>query len=199
MDMLGRNWAQRGASHDEVSGRMQPFESTDLYVAGFPCTPYSSLHHQSAVFDDPAAAPMYCTFDTLHKVRPKISILENVQGLLRASVWPEIERLLLRLVSDDFSVAVFTGVSPEYFGIPVSRPRVYIVVGDNRRLGPEFQNRLVAILERLARPCELNYVTLVEKYLPHTDVQLAASCHQCTCSVDAECQRLLNRLAAKSV
>lgn len=75
-----------------------------LHSSGFPCTPlhdqnqlpkrasgfdafgvprFSKLHHGSRCFQDPNAAPFFDSISAVNEVRPLVSVMENVVGLLR--------------------------------------------------------------------------------------------------------------------
>ena len=61
----------------------------DVYVCGFPCQPFSTLHHGSRVFRDPKARPFYAMLATIRARLPALAVLENVVGIHRVlgRVW----------------------------------------------------------------------------------------------------------------
>ena len=93
-----------------------------IYVCGFPCTPFSSLHNRTGFFREAAAAPFRHALLTMQKAAPALVIFENVLGLLRVK-----RKLTIRLRQvPGYVFFVFT-LDPRLFGQPMRRPRVYIV------------------------------------------------------------------------
>ena len=82
-----------------------------LYVAGFPCTPFSVLHGNSMLLQDHEARQMYETVERLIEVSPnstfshwlqsQAGILENVLGIRR--VMDEIMTLLVESLPEKLS------------------------------------------------------------------------------------------------
>lgn len=52
----------------------------DVYVAGFPCTPFSTLHVGSRFLDEPDAKQFFAAVDTIRQCSPRLAVLENVLG-----------------------------------------------------------------------------------------------------------------------
>ena len=98
--------------------------AVDIYVCGFPCTPYSSLRaHNTKWFREPAAKPYFQMLTVLRERRPAFALLENVGGLRRLmdKVLRDLERLKWYYV-------LWTMIDSEDFGEPVSRPRCYFML-----------------------------------------------------------------------
>ena len=93
-----------------------------IYVCGFPCTPFSSLHNRTAFFREAAAAPFRHALLTMKTAAPAIAIFENVLGLLRVK-----RQLTARLRRVPGYVFFVLTLDPRLFGQPMRRPRVYIV------------------------------------------------------------------------
>ena len=96
----------------------------DIYVCGFPCTPFSTLRgHSTRLFGEAAAKPYFAMLRVLRDRRPSLAILENVIGINRvmAKVLRDLERLRW------YHVLVLL-IDPQHFGEPVSRPRYYFVL-----------------------------------------------------------------------
>ena len=53
----------------------------DIYVCGFPCKPFSTLHVRSKGFAERAARPFRATVRTISRKLPPVVVLENVSGL----------------------------------------------------------------------------------------------------------------------
>jgi len=109
---------------DMLKRDLRAIPDIDIYVCGFPCTPFSSLRgHATKLLKEPAAKPYFATLVVLRAKRPCLAILENVVGLTRVmpKVLRDLERLrwyhifAMRLDSKDF-------------GEPVPRPRFYFLL-----------------------------------------------------------------------
>ena len=94
----------------------------EVYVAGFPCTPFSRLHNHSKMLRDSNAKQMRQSFAVVRASQPKLVVFENVMGFLRCykSVLPKMRAL-------GYEVFRRT-LCPTHFGEPVSRPRVYFIL-----------------------------------------------------------------------
>lgn len=95
----------------------------NVYVCGFPCTPFSSLHQGSRLFRDPNARPFFAMLATLRQALPQLAILENVLGIRRvmATVWKHLRKLRW------YEVLTFL-IDPADLAEPVRRPRYYFVL-----------------------------------------------------------------------
>jgi site-specific DNA-cytosine methylase len=109
---------------DMLNRDLAAIPDIDVYVNGFPCTPYSMLRrHQTRLLKEPAAKPYFKTLEVLRAKLPAMAVLENVQGIRR--VMPKIKQDLLRLKA--YNVYVID-VDSAMFGEPVARPRVYFLL-----------------------------------------------------------------------
>ena len=102
--------------------------SVDLYVAGFPCQPFSQAG--TRVGFEAAAGNGHLFFhvaDYIRTKRPKAFILENVLGLFsvqQGDCFTEIWQTLCRMV--DYNVH-FQPLNTKDHGVPQNRPRIYFV------------------------------------------------------------------------
>ena len=58
-----------------------PPKSILLYTAGFPCKPFSSLRNSTKLLQDKEARQFWKVTATIREQRPRMVVLENVQGL----------------------------------------------------------------------------------------------------------------------
>ncbi len=103
-----------------------PEGSLHLYAAGFPCTPWSLLHHQSEEWQEKAAKAADSVFEVVECKTPLVFVLENVCGLRkRTAAW----KIFLDKASKHFrGYDVFVlDVCPTQLGHCVRRPRLYMV------------------------------------------------------------------------
>ena len=98
--------------------------NVDIYVCGFPCTPYSMLRaHKTKKFKEAAAKPYFAMLKFLRIKRPPLAVLENVGGL---------RRLLRKVLSDLARLkcyhVIWMMMDSADLGEPVSRPRCYFLL-----------------------------------------------------------------------
>lgn len=97
----------------------------DLYCAGFPCPPWSRLGKGRGAQDERGMVTLQGLLYIATR-RPRAVVLEQVAALLDKShrqVWVFLQQVLRDL---DYDVT-FQIVNTRDYGIPQSRPRVYIV------------------------------------------------------------------------
>lgn len=115
---------EKAVYEDMLRRSVDELPDIDIYVVGFPCTPYSLLRrHQTRLLREPAAKPYFELLRVLRTKRPALAILENVLGL--RSVLPRILRDLKKLRW--YNVVHFV-LDPPQLGEPVSRPRFYFLL-----------------------------------------------------------------------
>lgn len=96
----------------------------DIYVCGFPCTPYSSLRrHSTKLMREAAAKPFFEVVRMITHHRPKMAVLENVMGIV--TVLPKVISCL-RKIPGYFIVVL--PINCADLGQLVSRPRYYFVL-----------------------------------------------------------------------
>ena len=109
---------------DMLSRDLDAVPDVDVYVCGFPCTPYSLLRsHRTKLFKEPAAKPYFAILKLLRHRRPPLAVLENVGGLRRVmgKVLRDLEKLKWYFV-------IWMMIDSEALGEPVSRPRCYFLL-----------------------------------------------------------------------
>eukprot|EP00435_Cladocopium_sp_Y103_P074943 s386_g52.t1 len=97
----------------------------DLYVAGFPCPSFSRLGKRRGTKDPRGMATLYGLLYLATK-RPRVALLEQVAAMLdrtHTQVWSFILKILKLL---EYEI-VFEIVNTRSFGIPQSRPRLYVL------------------------------------------------------------------------
>jgi len=149
-----------------------PQGDVDIFVGGFPCTPYSFCNpkrFKRNCFTEPAAKPFFEMRKFIAARRPRFIILENVRGLLAPN--PETDcapiEFILRGRNPDKKEECYEGTEPgadwglEFipgyglkwdlfyscdWGLPQGRPRVYIVMVRNDAGGQASCDRVFDIL-----------------------------------------------------
>ena len=102
---------------------MSELPGVSLYCSGFPCTPFSMLHHRTKLLRDSNARQFFASTRTLHHCRPAVAIFENVLGAKR--VLPRLQRCLGQ--GGLYHVIVLE-MNPRDLGQPQNRPRLYFLV-----------------------------------------------------------------------
>lgn len=101
----------------------------DLYVAGFPCQPFSSAGFGKGPKDSRCIFPS--VLNAIHKTEPKFFILENVKRIMSFKKY--FNEIVKSLEALDYVVNHSVYNTKDY-GIPQSRNRLYII-GVKKGLG----------------------------------------------------------------
>ena len=96
----------------------------DVYVCGFPCTPFSSLRqHQSRLLREEAAKPFFEVLEVLRHKKPKLAVLENVLGIRQV-----MRKVLRYLRGLKFYWIIVLPIDSQDLGEPVARPRYFFLL-----------------------------------------------------------------------
>ncbi|CAE7269360.1 banIM [Symbiodinium pilosum] len=137
-----------------------PRGEVDIFVGGFPCTPYSFCNpkrFKRNCFTEPAAAPFFEMRKFIAERRPRLVILENVRGLLAPN--PETEHppidFILRGRNPENPEDCYQGTAPNAdwglsliegyglrwdilysydWGLPQSRPRASLLKEESTQI-----------------------------------------------------------------
>eukprot|EP00929_Paragymnodinium_shiwhaense_P074150 TRINITY_DN37920_c0_g1_i2.p1 TRINITY_DN37920_c0_g1~~TRINITY_DN37920_c0_g1_i2.p1 ORF type:complete len:447 (-),score=50.14 TRINITY_DN37920_c0_g1_i2:142-1482(-) len=101
----------------------------DLYIAGFPCQPFSTLGKRQA-FDDVAGrgTVVFACLDYIAHHLPKAFVLENVAGFKTACNGACLESVLGRIEKMQAYNVHYEILDTKQHGIPQSRRRLYIIL-----------------------------------------------------------------------
>lgn len=102
----------------------EQLEDFDLLVGGFPCQSFSNSGYKRG-FDDTRGTLFFEIARILRDKRPKYFLLENVQGLLWNKNGKTFQRILKILTKMGYSIQ-WKVLNSKNYGVPQSRPRVYI-------------------------------------------------------------------------
>ena len=104
--------------------------SVDLYIAGFPCQPFSAAGKQRGFKDHQGRGNVFfgCA-DYIECKRPNAFILENVKRLLSIDHGRTFKKIMrtLRKIGDGAYHVQSEVIDTQDHGVPHSRPRVYMV------------------------------------------------------------------------
>jgi site-specific DNA-cytosine methylase len=96
----------------------------DLYLAGFPCSPFSSAGKREG-FEAHMATCFKYVMTTIKSVRPRGFILENVPGVLGKANKPKLDAAL-DWMRDLYDIEIYRTNSDRY-DLPQDRERVYFI------------------------------------------------------------------------
>jgi site-specific DNA-cytosine methylase len=95
----------------------------DVYVCGFPCQPFSSLHNNSKGLREAKAQVFFKMLETLTAALPAVAVLENVNGVTKY-----LPKIWKRLKSLKWYEVLTCNIDPADMGEPVSRNRVFLLL-----------------------------------------------------------------------
>lgn len=100
----------------------------DVYVAGFPCQPFSSAGLQQGFSDSKGRGEIFFyVLDYIRTKKPKVFILENVSGLVRLEGGKYLQDILTELKSLGIYNIYHEILDTKNHGVPHSRRRWYCV------------------------------------------------------------------------
>ncbi len=110
--------------------------NSDVWIGGFPCQDVSLASMGTRKGLKGARTGLFYEFTRLlGEARPGVIVLENVPGLLSSHQGKDFEIVIKTLAELGYSVGWRT-LNSQYFGVPQSRQRVYIVGCYRDREGP---------------------------------------------------------------
>ena len=111
---------------DITKRNIQDVPYIDLYVCGFPCQPFSFVGKRLGTSEKKGLIFFHCLKVIKHKL-PKIFILENVKGLTLGKMKPTFKIILKKLKNIKKYNIYWKILNTKDYGIPQSRPRVFII------------------------------------------------------------------------
>lgn len=125
--VLRTHWPEVQSATDILALDPAVIPRADIWCGGFPCQDLSvargSLGRHGL---NGARSGLFYRFAELARERkPKVILLENVQGLLSSNNGKDFAELLHTLASMKYAVS-WRLLNSRYFGVPQSRPRVYM-------------------------------------------------------------------------
>lgn len=99
----------------------------DIYVSGFPCQPFSQAGKRLGFEDKYRGNIFFYCYDVIKTIKPKCFILENVRGILTHNKKKTFKTIICKLNElKDYKVS-WKLLNTKDYGIPHSRPRVFII------------------------------------------------------------------------
>jgi DNA (cytosine-5)-methyltransferase 1 len=125
--VLQLHWPNVVAARDIRDLRAEEIPEANVWTAGFPCQDLSlaKVPHGRSGFRGHQSSLFFTFGELLAKHLPQVVLLENVAGLLNSHKGRDFASLLGLLTSAGYGVA-WRVLNARYFGVPQSRPRVFI-------------------------------------------------------------------------
>lgn len=107
--------------------RLNPIGLPDfeMICAGFPCQPFSQAGQERG-FIDPRGTVFFKLLEIILVKKPQIVFFENVPNLIRHNGGKTYKTICKSLQNADYEISAEV-LDSTFFGIPQSRPRVYII------------------------------------------------------------------------
>lgn len=102
-------------------------EEVDLLIGGPPCQGFSQHRIKDAGVDDPRNKLLNRYFDYLAAIRPKVFVVENVQGLLWARHKDHLDKFYESAKKSGYKVKEAVVLNAKDYGVPQNRKRVFIL------------------------------------------------------------------------
>ena len=101
----------------------------DIYVAGFPCQPWSSAGKQQGVFDEQGRGLIWThILQFIIVAKPKCVILENVVGMTRGKNKLMFAHMLTMIEAIGAFTVRYKVLNTRDFGVAQNRPRVFVIL-----------------------------------------------------------------------
>jgi len=134
--ILEKHWPKAKLSSDIKKLEPQDIPDADIWTAGFPCQDVSLArgNHGRTGLKGNHTSLFFELMRLVEAKRPKVLLLENVQGLLNSHKGCDFGVILMELIARGYAVS-WRVMNARYFGVAQSRPRVFICawMGDYRR------------------------------------------------------------------
>lgn len=111
---------------DMKKRNVKELEDIDIYIAGFPCQPFSRANKFKTQVDPRLNLFQNC-LDVIFEKTPKIFILENVKTLVTLNNSSYFNEIINQLENNDIYDINWKVLNTKDYGIPQSRDRLYFV------------------------------------------------------------------------
>lgn len=147
-EVLEYHWPNLNLHGDITKLEASKIPDADIWCGGFPCQDLSVASGGSNGRQGLKGARSGLFFKLMHlakEKKPKVILIENVHGLLNSNKGHDFAELLFQLSSLGYSVS-WRLLNSRYFGVPQSRPRMYICAWINNPIAAAnvlFENTLI--------------------------------------------------------
>jgi len=116
----------RGKCINDTLTKDYEFPKADIVIGGPPCQPFSHIGKQMGINDSRDGFPIFIS--AVRKLKPKIWVFENVQGLLHRHKW-YLDQITQELEKTGYRVDV-KQIGMADYGVPQTRHRIVAVGHD---------------------------------------------------------------------
>lgn len=133
--VLKSHWKNMPFYEDISKLDAQDIPQASIWCGGFPCQDLSVARGAKGRegLKGSNSGLFYPFFDLIKANKPEVVLIENVVGLLSSHNGQDFRIILEKLTSIDYAVA-WRVVNSRFFGVPQSRPRVFICAYKNNPL-----------------------------------------------------------------
>lgn len=131
--ILSSHWPNVPLKEDITKIQPKEIPKADLWCGGFPCQDISLARASSERLGlkGVRSGLFYSFADLVEEIKPKVILIENVEGLLNSNEGRDFGTIIQRMVQLGYGVA-WRLLNSRYFGVPQSRSRMYICCWKNR-------------------------------------------------------------------
>lgn len=119
------NFGEKFNSNDIFNIKGEELPDFDILCAGFPCQPFSIAGKKQG-FSDERGTVFYKIEEIIEFKNPKVVFLENVRNLITHNKKKTMNYIVNSLESLGYNV-FYNILDSSYYGVPQSRPRIYIL------------------------------------------------------------------------
>ena len=126
-EVLATHWPDVMRATDICEVRASDVPDAEVWCGGFPCQDISVARgaSQRLGLGGTRSGLFYQFADLIEEKKPEVVVIENVEGLFNSNGGRDFGVILQRMTSMGYAVA-WRLFNSRYFGVPQSRPRVYL-------------------------------------------------------------------------
>ena len=126
-EVLSTHWPDVMRATDICEVRASDVPDAEVWCGGFPCQDISVARgaSQRLGLGGTRSGLFYQFADLIEEKKPEVVVIENVEGLFNSNGGRDFGVILQRMTSMGYAVA-WRLFNSRYFGVPQSRPRVYL-------------------------------------------------------------------------
>ena len=132
-DVLNRDWVGKRFECSTTGQWLDiPSVGIDLYVAGFPCSPWTRNGLRKGL-GDPNSQQCFASIKTIKALQPRLYVLENVMECTRANEGEDFKAILEFLNAElpNYGHSANLGIDPTQRGFPMFRARLMLGGGNH--------------------------------------------------------------------
>lgn len=126
-EVLATHWPEAKRAEDICEVKASDIPYAEVWCGGFPCQDISVARgaSQRLGLEGTRSGLFYQFAALIEEKKPEVVVIENVEGLFNSNGGRDFGVILQRMTSMGYAVA-WRLFNSRYFGVPQSRPRVYL-------------------------------------------------------------------------